>query len=125
MNTPPSTAPATIFICVPPLAPVSVVSSHGAVNGTYTGLVAGYQSVRSLHDTRRHANNRADLSHQSTRVRERGMTRFKSMVQAQRFVSVHDTVSNLFNLGRHLIAAARYRTLRQSAFASWDRPVAT
>jgi putative transposase len=51
------------------------------------------------------------------------MRRFKSMLQAQRFVSVHAAVSNLFNLGRHLIAAAHYRTLRQGAFASWDRAV--
>jgi putative transposase len=78
----------------------------------------------TLHDTRRYANNRAELSHQPTRVRERGMRRFKSMFQAERFVSVHAAVSNLFNLGRHQIAAAHYRTLRQSAFASWDRAVA-
>lgn len=77
-----------------------------------------------LHDTRRYANNRAELSHQPTRVRERGMRRFKSMFQAQRFVSVHATVSNLFNLGRHLVAAGHYRTLRQGAFASLDRAVA-
>jgi putative transposase len=78
----------------------------------------------TLHDTRRYANNRAELSHQPTRVRERGMRQFKSMFQAQRFVSVHATVSNLFNLGRHLVAAGHYRTLRQGAFASWDRAVA-
>ena len=77
------------------------------------------------HDTRRYANNRAELSHQPTRVRERGMRRFKSMLQAQRFVHVHAAVSNLFNLGRHLVAAGHYRTLRRSAFASWDRAVAT
>jgi putative transposase len=76
------------------------------------------------HDTRRYANNRADLSHQPTRVRERGMRRVKSMFQAQRFVSVHAAVSNLFNLGRHLVAAGHYRTLRHGAFASWDRAVA-
>jgi putative transposase len=52
------------------------------------------------------------------------MRRFKSMFPAQRFVSVHAAVSNLFNLGRHLIAAAHYRTLRQGTFASWDRAVA-
>lgn len=46
------------------------------------------------------------------------------MPQAQRFVSVHATVSNLFNLGRHLVAAAHYRGLRLRAFASWDRAVA-
>ena len=78
----------------------------------------------TLHDTCPYANNRAELSHQPTRVRERGMRRFKSMSQAQRFVGVHAAVSILFNLGRHLIAAAHYRTLRQGAFSSWDRAVA-
>jgi putative transposase len=78
----------------------------------------------AAHDTRRYANNRAELSHQRTRARERGMRRFKSILQAQRFVRVHAAVSNLFNLGRHLIAAAHYRMLRQGAFASWDRAVA-
>ena len=76
------------------------------------------------HDTRRYANNRAELSHQPTRVREPAMRRFKSMLQAQRFVSAHAAVSNLFNLGRHLLAANHYRTLREGAFASWDRAAA-
>ncbi len=46
----------------------------------------------SIHDTSQYANNRAELSHQPTRVRERGMRRFKSVVQAQRFLGVHSTV---------------------------------
>jgi putative transposase len=79
----------------------------------------------AAHDTRRYANNRAELSHQPTRVRERGMRRFKSMFQAQRFASVHATVSNVFNLGRQQVTAGHYRTLRQAAFASWDRAVAS
>jgi len=37
---------------------------------------------------------------------------------------VHAAVTNLFNLGRHLVAPGHYRTLRQGAFASWDRAVA-
>ena len=78
----------------------------------------------AAHDTHRYADNPAELSHQPTRVRERGVRRFKSMSQAQRFVSVHATVSNLFNLGRHLVTAAHYRTLRQGVFASWDWAVA-
>ena len=78
----------------------------------------------AAHDTRRYANNRVELSHQPTRVRERGMRRFKSILQAHRFVRVHAAVSNLFNLGRHLVAAGHYRALRQRAFASWDRAVA-
>ena len=78
----------------------------------------------TFHDTSQYANNRAELSHQPTRVRERGMRRLKSRVQAQRFLDVHATVYNLFNLGRHLTSARHYRELRQSAFASWDRAVA-
>ena len=73
----------------------------------------------TIHDTSQYANNRAELSHEPTRVRERGMRRFKSMRQAQRFLSVHATVYNLFNLGRHLISAKHYRSSRQCAFASW------
>ena len=78
----------------------------------------------SIHDTSQYANNRAELSHQPTRVRERGMRKFKSSQQAQRFLSVHAAVYNLFNLGRHLISANHYRILRQSAFSSWKNATA-
>ena len=73
----------------------------------------------AIHDTSQYANNRAELSHQPTRVRERGMRRFKSKLQAQRFLSVHAAVYNLFNLGRHLVSAEHYRSLRQNALVSW------
>jgi len=33
----------------------------------------------TIHDTSQYTNNRAELSHHPTRVRERGMRRFKSM----------------------------------------------
>jgi len=74
----------------------------------------------SIHDTSKYANNRAELSHQPTRVRERGMRRFKSTQQAQRFLSAHAAVYNPFNLGRHLVSAKNYRIFRNSAFASWN-----
>jgi len=73
----------------------------------------------AIHDTTQYANNRAELSHQPTRVRERGMRRFKSTQQAQRFLSAHAAVYNLFNLGRHLVSAKHYRLFRENAFASW------
>jgi putative transposase len=73
----------------------------------------------TIHDTTRYANNRAELSHQPTRDRERGMRRFKSSQQAQRFLGVHAAVYNLFNLGRHLVSAKNYRMLRMRAFVSW------
>ena len=77
----------------------------------------------SIHDTSQYANNRAELSHQPTRVRERGMRKFKSIRQAQRFLNVHAVVYNLFNLCRHLISARHYRLLRMRAFASWINAV--
>ena len=73
----------------------------------------------TIHNMEKYANNRAELSHQPTRVRERGMRRFKSMKQAQRFIDVHAAVYNLFNLGRHLVSAETYRYFRLRSFASW------
>jgi putative transposase len=78
----------------------------------------------AIHDSSHYANNRAELSHQPTRVRERGMRRFKSPKQAQRFLGVHAAVYNLFNLGKHLVNADHYRNLRTSAFNDWCSMVA-
>jgi len=77
-----------------------------------------------FHDTSQYANNRAEQSHEVTRVRERGMRRFKSTGQAQKFLGVHAAVSNLFNLGRHKVGAQHYRDLRIGAFTEWSRAVA-
>ena len=71
------------------------------------------------HSTVQYANNRAEQSQESTRVRERGMRRFKSPKQAQRFLNVHASVYNLFNLGRHFVRAEHFRSLRISAFWEW------
>ena len=72
------------------------------------------------HDTSQYANNRAEVSHEPTRQRERGMRRFKSTAQAQRFLSVHGITQNLFRVGRHLLRAANYRMLRARAFVVWN-----
>jgi len=42
-----------------------------------------------IHDQGKRMNNRAEISHQPTRQRERQMRRFKSPGQAQRFLSAH------------------------------------
>ena len=78
----------------------------------------------TIHSTRQYENNRAEQSHEVTRVRERGMRRFKSTSQAQRCLGAHAAISNLFNLGRHLVRAEHYRNLRESAFADCSRAVA-
>jgi len=103
---------------------------RGASRKIVTDKLGSYAVARrellpsAAHDTHRYANNRAELSHQPIRVRARGMRRFKSSLEAQRFVRVHAAVWNLFNLGRHPVAAGHYRALRQAAFASWDLAVA-
>ncbi len=64
-------------------------------------------------------NNRAENSHQPTRQRERQMKRFKSPGQAQRFLSAHDGINNLFHLRRHQVPATQYRATRIQAFQVW------
>jgi transposase-like protein len=68
---------------------------------------------------------RFNLSHRDIEdlLAERGMRKFKSMSQAQRFLSAHAEVYNLFNLGRHLVSAKNYRVFRDRAFVSWEKVV--
>jgi putative transposase len=73
-----------------------------------------------VHTTEQYANNRAEVSHQPTRQRERQMRRFKSAAHVQRFASVHGLVQNLFRVGRHLLRSAHHRLLRREAFRVWD-----
>ena len=73
-----------------------------------------------IHSTIQYENNRAEVSHEPTRQRERQMRRFKSPGQAQRFLSVHGLVQNFFRVGRHLLRAPNHRELRGRAFLAWD-----
>jgi len=77
------------------------------------------------HNTEQYANNRAELSHQPTRVRERGMRRFKSIKQAQRFLESHAAVYNLFNLHRHSLCRRFFKLFRLRSFATWDAVTAS
>ena len=67
-----------------------------------------------VHSTRQYENNRAEVSHQPTRQRERQMRGFTSAAHLQRFASVHGVV------GRHLLRAAHHRLLRARSFRLWD-----
>jgi putative transposase len=73
------------------------------------------------HDTTQYANNRAELSHQSTRQRERQMRRFRSRNGAQRFLGLHARVGNLFGYGRHLVRATTHWMFRARAFYVWTQ----
>jgi len=108
-----------------------LISSHGAeprkiVTDKLRSYGVAHRELmpKAIHDTSQYANNLAEQSHETTIVRERGMRRFKSTGQAQRFVTAHAAIHNLFNLGRHLVSAQHYRSLRGSAFSEWSRAVA-
>jgi putative transposase len=74
---------------------------------------------RSLSTSPWDLNNRAENSHQPTRRRERIMKRFKSRRQLQRFVSIHDPITNLFHFPRHSMQASDYRDMREAAMIMW------
>jgi putative transposase len=89
-----------------------------------TDKLASYAVVKRVvmpgveHRRHKGLNNRAENSHQPTRRRERIMKRFKSAGQAQRFLSVHDQVGNLFRRPANT-NAAEHREARASAFVAW------
>ncbi|HJY84209.1 MAG TPA: IS6 family transposase [Candidatus Binatia bacterium] len=96
---------------VPRLLVTDQLGSYGAARRELLPSVAHRQDRR--------LNNRAEVSHQPTRQRERQMKRFKSAGQAQRFLSAHGPINNLFCCGRHLMRAAHYRAFREQAFVTW------
>ena len=72
------------------------------------------------HTTARYENNRAEVSHQPTRQRARQMRSFKSAGQAQRSLSVHGVILNLFRFSRHRMRSENYRWLRAQSFKEWS-----
>ena len=87
------------------------LASYGAAKGEVMPSVE--------HRKHKGLNNRAENSHQPTRRRERQMKRFKSPRQAQRFLSAHDQISNLFQLSRDHVTASQHRAARARAFETW------
>ncbi len=65
--------------------------------------------------------NRAEISHQPTRVRERVMKRFASPGQAQRFLYAFGSIRQHFRPRRHLISALEWRTEMTNRFAVWNQ----
>ena len=81
--------------------------------------------IEYRHRTDRWRNNRAENSHQPTRRRERKMQGFKSPGSAQKFLSTHAAVYNIFNVQRHLTTAQTHRGFRAAAMSTWREAVAT
>jgi putative transposase len=107
-----------------------IASNQGRPRKIVTDKLGSYRVAHPelmpdvIHDTSQYANNKVELSHQSARVRERGMRRFKSIDQAQRFLSIHAVVHNHFNLGRGMVSESKYRNFREGAFKEWREATA-
>jgi putative transposase len=102
-----------------------LLKKHGiAPRVMITDKLASYAAAKRVvmpgveHRQHKGLNNRAENSHQPTRRRERIIKRFKSAGQAQRFLSVHDQVANLFRRPANA-NAADHRTSRAQAFRVW------
>lgn len=95
-----------------------------------SGKLRSYGSAKTelglsaRHEQGLRQNNRAENSHQPVRRRERKMQRFKSPGSAQRFVSMHSAVYNVFNLQRHLISRRTLRVFRAEAMKQWHMATA-
>jgi putative transposase len=89
-----------------------------------TDKLASYAAAKRVvmpsveHRQHKGLNNRAENSHHPTRRRERIMKRFKSAGQAQRFLSVHDQVANLFRRPANTNAADHRKAWTQ-AITTW------
>jgi transposase-like protein len=75
--------------------------------------------LTARHERGLRKNNRAEVSHQPVRRRERKMQRFKSPGSARRFVSMHAAAYNTFDVQRHLIPRRTLRAFRAEAMAQW------
>lgn len=71
------------------------------------------------HRAHKGLNNAIEVSHQSTRKREKIMGRFKSHRQAQRFLSAHDRINLIFRPRRYQLTAISYRHARSDGFSLW------
>ena len=65
-------------------------------------------------------NNRAENSHQPTRLREKKMRKFKSAKQAQRFLSAFGPIAGHFQPRRHRLRSEEYRAFLQDKFQIWN-----
>jgi putative transposase len=72
------------------------------------------------HRQSRYLNNRAENSHQPTRMRERVLQRFKSPGHAQRFLAAFGPIREHFCPRRHRLKAEAYRTERHQQFQVWN-----
>ena len=87
--------------------------------GSY-GAALKILGLKHLQDVGGRKNNRAECSHVPIRRRERKAQEFRSVYKAQKLLSAHGQIYNLFNHRRHLISRSTLRKFRHQAQSEWD-----
>ena len=104
-----------------------LMKQYGAPKMIVTDRLRSYRAAMSelgnatKQNTGRWLNNRAENSHLPFRRRERAMQRFRTTRSLQKFTSIHSSVTNHFNLQRHLITRDDYKTKREAALIEWQQ----
>ena len=75
------------------------------------------------HLQQEYQNNRAENSHQLTRLRERVMRRFNSAGHAQRFLSAFGIITSYLRVERHLYRARGYREVMKARLVLWQEVI--
>ncbi len=86
--------------------------------GSY-GAALNLLGLKHLQDVGGRKNNRAECSHVPIRRRERKAQKFRSVRNAQKLLSAHGQIYNLFNHRRPLISRNTLRKFRSQASAEW------
>ena len=87
--------------------------------GSY-GAALKLLGLKHLQDVGGRKNNRAECSHVPIRRRERKSQRFRSVRNAQKLLSAHSQIYNLFNYRRHLISRNTLQKFRAQALKEWN-----
>jgi putative transposase len=97
---------------------VIITDKLGSYSAAKAEVMAGVE-----HRRHKGLNNRAENSHQPTRLREHVMRRFKSAGHAQRFLSAFGIISQHFRPKRHLLTGQQNRDEMKLRFSTWQEIV--
>ena len=105
--------------------PKKTMKRYGRPEIVVTDKLRSYKAAMKVignedrEETGRWLNNRAENSHQPFRRQERARAKFRSVKSLLEFVSVHASIYNHFNQGRHLNPRDDFKKNRATALAEW------
>ena len=102
-----------------------LMKRYGVPRQIVTDRLRSYRAAMKVigntasHQTGRWLNNRCENSDLPFQRREQAMLKFRRMRSLQKFVSIHSSVHNHFNLERHLHSRPTFKVQRDVVLAEW------